>query len=290
MQVGAGAAAPAQAPSGNGAGDRRAAPPPPPATGPAAPAADVEATPVAAPRRRGRGRRPRRRHGTGPRGRITKARRPRREGQRRRDAPPPPPPTAAHGRERKQLKGGAAMLARYMDESRVDPDRDLVPHDHRHGDGRPPQGAQGRRPEGLLHAPHRLRDRAAPPRRTCRSWRTTSTRRDGKPHRVDDGAVNLGIAVDVEKKDGRRTLMVPGHPRRRPPELPRLQGRVRRAHRQGAREQAHRRRPRGREHLAHEPGRHRHDRLGPAADDRPGHDRRHRLDRLPGRPRRTSAT
>ncbi|HEY0100063.1 MAG TPA: RHS repeat-associated core domain-containing protein [Pyrinomonadaceae bacterium] len=32
---------------------------------------------------------------------------------------------------------------------------------------------------------------------------------DGKPHRVDDGAVNLGIAVDVEKKDGSRTLMVP---------------------------------------------------------------------------------
>src|SRR3712207_4075656 len=33
--------------------------------------------------------------------------------------------------------------------------------------------------------------------------------RDGKPHRIDDGAVNLGIAVDVEKKDGSRTLMVP---------------------------------------------------------------------------------
>ena len=32
---------------------------------------------------------------------------------------------------------------------------------------------------------------------------------DGKPVRVDDGAVNLGIAVDVEKKDGSRTLMVP---------------------------------------------------------------------------------
>ena len=32
---------------------------------------------------------------------------------------------------------------------------------------------------------------------------------DGKPHRVDDGAVNLGIAVDVERKDGGRTLMVP---------------------------------------------------------------------------------
>ena len=39
---------------------------------------------------------------------------------------------------------------------------------------------------------------------------------DGKPHRVDDGAVNLGLAVDVEKKDGSHTLMVPGDPRRRP--------------------------------------------------------------------------
>src|SRR5207248_7816989 len=32
---------------------------------------------------------------------------------------------------------------------------------------------------------------------------------DGKPHRVEDGEVNLGLAVDVEKKDGSRTLMVP---------------------------------------------------------------------------------
>ncbi len=32
---------------------------------------------------------------------------------------------------------------------------------------------------------------------------------EGKPHRIDDGAVNLGLAVDVEKKDGTRTLMVP---------------------------------------------------------------------------------
>jgi multifunctional 2-oxoglutarate metabolism enzyme len=32
---------------------------------------------------------------------------------------------------------------------------------------------------------------------------------DGKPHRVLDGTVNLGLAVDVEKKDGSRTLMVP---------------------------------------------------------------------------------
>jgi 2-oxoglutarate dehydrogenase E1 component len=32
---------------------------------------------------------------------------------------------------------------------------------------------------------------------------------EGKGYRVDDGAVNLGLAVDVEKKDGTRTLMVP---------------------------------------------------------------------------------
>jgi 2-oxoglutarate decarboxylase len=32
---------------------------------------------------------------------------------------------------------------------------------------------------------------------------------EGKPHRVEDDAVNLGLAVDVEKKDGSRTLMVP---------------------------------------------------------------------------------
>jgi multifunctional 2-oxoglutarate metabolism enzyme len=32
---------------------------------------------------------------------------------------------------------------------------------------------------------------------------------DGKPYRVRDGGVNLGLAVDVEKRDGSRTLMVP---------------------------------------------------------------------------------
>ena len=32
---------------------------------------------------------------------------------------------------------------------------------------------------------------------------------DGQPHRFDPGAVNLGLAVDVERKDGSRSLMVP---------------------------------------------------------------------------------
>jgi multifunctional 2-oxoglutarate metabolism enzyme len=37
----------------------------------------------------------------------------------------------------------------------------------------------------------------------------TYEERDGKPHAVQPGHVNLGIAVDVERKDGSRGLMVP---------------------------------------------------------------------------------
>ena len=33
--------------------------------------------------------------------------------------------------------------------------------------------------------------------------------RDGAPHRLDPGGVHLGLAVDVERKDGTRSLMVP---------------------------------------------------------------------------------
>ncbi|MCW2987959.1 MAG: 2-oxoglutarate dehydrogenase component [Solirubrobacterales bacterium] len=37
----------------------------------------------------------------------------------------------------------------------------------------------------------------------------TFEERDGKPYAIEGGPVNLGIAVDVEKKDGSHTLMVP---------------------------------------------------------------------------------
>ena len=47
---------------------------------------------------------------------------------------------------------------------------------------------------------------------------------DGKPHRVEDGQVNLGLAVDVEKKDGSRTLMVPVILQRRRAEVRQLPG------------------------------------------------------------------
>ena len=32
---------------------------------------------------------------------------------------------------------------------------------------------------------------------------------DGKPHRVDPDGISLGLAVDVERKDGTRGLVVP---------------------------------------------------------------------------------
>ena len=110
------------------------------------------------------------------------------------------PAVAASGK-RTLLKGGAAMLARYMDESRSIPTatsfRTLTV-----------TTLEGRRRElkaagkrGVLHPPDRLRDRAGgrrdgrddPPLRPI----------DGKPYRVSDGQVNLGLAVDVEKKDTR---------------------------------------------------------------------------------------
>jgi 2-oxoglutarate decarboxylase len=38
---------------------------------------------------------------------------------------------------------------------------------------------------------------------------TAVVEKDGAPHRLDPGAVHLGLAVDVERKDGSRGLMVP---------------------------------------------------------------------------------
>ena len=80
-----------------------------------------------------------------------------------------------------------------------------------------------------------------------------------------------------------RSLMVPCDQGRRRARLRRLPLLLRGADHQDPREQAHRRRLPGHQHHPDQPGRARHGRLGAAADDRPGDDRRHRLDRLPGR-------
>jgi 2-oxoglutarate dehydrogenase E1 component len=118
-------------------------------------------------------------------------------------APAPDKPAGAQ-----LIKGGAAALARYMDESRSIPTatsfRTLT------------VTALSQRREQLKQAGHRVSfthliayaiARVATDDMAVMAQHFAEI--DGKPHRIDDGACNLGLAVDVEKKDGTRTLMVP---------------------------------------------------------------------------------
>jgi 2-oxoglutarate decarboxylase len=105
------------------------------------------------------------------------------------------------------LKGSAAMLARYMDDSRSIPTatsfRTLTVTTL---DARRKQLKEA----GLkVSFTHLIAYAIAQAGAEMPVMAHHFAELDGKPHRVDDGAVNLGLAVDVEKKDGTRTLMVP---------------------------------------------------------------------------------
>jgi 2-oxoglutarate decarboxylase len=109
--------------------------------------------------------------------------------------------------ERQLLKGGAAMLARYMDESRKIPTatsfRTLTVTVL---DGRRRElKAAGRR----VSFTHLIAYAIAQAAGEMPTMTNHFAEVEGKPYRVNDGQVNLGLAVDVEKKDGSRTLMVP---------------------------------------------------------------------------------
>jgi len=131
--------------------------------------------------------------GTGPGGRITKT-----------DvlAPPRQSPPAT------PLKGGAATLARYMDESRRIPTatsfRTLTVTTL---DGRRTQLKEAGHRVSFTHLIAYAIAVAATDQMPVMARHFLDV--GGKPHVADDGAVNLGIAVDVEKKDSSRTLMVP---------------------------------------------------------------------------------
>ncbi|MBB4663256.1 2-oxoglutarate dehydrogenase E1 component [Conexibacter arvalis] len=105
------------------------------------------------------------------------------------------------------IKGGAAMLARYMDESRSIPTatsfRTLTVTTL---DARRKQLKAGGVKVSFTHLIAYAIARAG---EDLPVMAHHFAEIDGKPHRVDDGGVNLGLAVDVEKKDGSRTLMVP---------------------------------------------------------------------------------
>ena len=106
------------------------------------------------------------------------------------------------------IKGAAAMLARYMDESRAIPTATsfrtitVTTMDTR----RKQLKAAGQK-VSFTHLIAYAIAQAVQNDMPVMAHHFDEV--DGKPHRFDDGAVNLGIAVDVEKKDGTRTLMVP---------------------------------------------------------------------------------
>jgi 2-oxoglutarate dehydrogenase E1 component len=107
-----------------------------------------------------------------------------------------------------QLKGGAAALARYMEQSREIPTatsfRALTVTVL---DQRRKQLKDAGQRVSFTHLIAYAIARAATEDMPVMAHHYDEI--DGKPHRVDDGACNLGLAVDVEKKDGTRTLMVP---------------------------------------------------------------------------------
>jgi 2-oxoglutarate dehydrogenase E1 component len=140
--------------------------------------------------------------GTGPRGRITKADVLNGGGNGAAATAAAPEGTAD------PIRGGAAMLARYMDESRSIPTatsfRTMTVTTL---DGRRKQLKEAGRKVSFTHLIAFAIARAVQDQMPVMAH--VFEERDGKPFRLDAGAVNLGIAVDVEKKDGSRTLMVP---------------------------------------------------------------------------------
>src|SRR5215204_2623666 len=117
-------------------------------------------------------------------------------------------PAAAPQENATLIKGASAMLARYMDESRSIPTatsfRTLTVTTL---DGRRKQLKEAGHKVSFTHLIAYAIARAATEQMPVMAHHFAEV--DGKPHRVDDAAVNLGIAVDVERKDGGRTLMVP---------------------------------------------------------------------------------
>ncbi|MBE2320515.1 multifunctional oxoglutarate decarboxylase/oxoglutarate dehydrogenase thiamine pyrophosphate-binding subunit/dihydrolipoyllysine-residue succinyltransferase subunit [Solirubrobacter sp. CPCC 204708] len=143
--------------------------------------------------------------GTGPNGRIGKADVLNFESNGATAAPSAPAPT-----EGKQtlLKGASAMLARYMDESRAIPTAtSFRTFTVTTLDGYRKQLKAGGQKVSFTHLIAYAIARAATEQMPVMA--THFAEIDGKPHVIDDGGVNLGIAVDVEKKGGGRTLMVP---------------------------------------------------------------------------------
>src|SRR5579872_2670296 len=123
-------------------------------------------------------------------------------------AAPAPGAAAAPEAAATPIRGGAAALARYMDESRSIPTatsfRTLTVTAL---EQRRAQLKEAGRKVSFTHLIAYAIARVATEDMPVMSHHFAEV--DGKPHRLDDGACHLGLAVDVEKRDGSRTLMVP---------------------------------------------------------------------------------
>ena len=126
---------------------------------------------------------------------------------------PSPAPAAEEGERAVALKGPPAALAGYMDESLGIPTAtsfrtvNVGVLDERRRALNGALAAAGRKEK--LSYTHLV---AWAIIRAVQRWPVMGTgfaRIDGVPHRLERSAVNLGLAVDAERKDGTRTLMVP---------------------------------------------------------------------------------
>ncbi len=113
--------------------------------------------------------------------------------------------------EIKRLKGPAAMLAKAMDESRSIPTATsfrTLPVDTIWAKRKALNGALAERGMKISFT-HLIAWAIVEAGRQWPVMSRTFVERDEKPHAVDSEHLNLGIAVDVERKDGSRALMVP---------------------------------------------------------------------------------
>ncbi|MFN8114289.1 MAG: multifunctional oxoglutarate decarboxylase/oxoglutarate dehydrogenase thiamine pyrophosphate-binding subunit/dihydrolipoyllysine-residue succinyltransferase subunit [Solirubrobacterales bacterium] len=119
-------------------------------------------------------------------------------------------PAASEG-EAKVLRGPAGMLAKAMEESRSIPTATsfrTLAVDTLDAKRKALNGALSERGMKVSFT-HLIAWAIVEAGKEWRAMSRSYEIRDEKPNVVDHGAINLGIAVDIEKKDGSRSLMVP---------------------------------------------------------------------------------